>query len=477
MLLQHRAASRAAATVVWLLFLLAVAGLSLTPAASSVHAAQLRIGDPFAKNDPTQLFFHPKCNATLKGEIFPGDADRIKMQVEAFHKRYDVWHGKGGKSSFLALCLSSPGGDLSEALKLQKVFELWMTVVDDGAECVSACAVVFMLSNRRHTIFSGGMQGIPWAGRYLHHNGKLGLHAPRLELPGPPEAKISKKEATDAYARALGTVRELLRPSGAGPNLSKPTFSLDDLRKDTVNFNFVGWGIDPLEDLPRDVIVAMLVTPPHEIYWISSVEEAYFWGIDIFGIMPPKRLTGSMLMLSCLNVTHSRCSRGALSGHGGFKRHCPEGFETHASRYYSSTDPDGARQLAEFVTGNYAPRRLSLWPKAGQKSDVQIQAFRVDAIEDKAIPRPCALRVTWKGDRIVDLDIQTFNGEETSWLGPQMNTTATDVIRAQELTGDASTHLRPWKMLPFGTKLPDLGKTPWGWLEDGADFFDRPTKW
>jgi hypothetical protein len=93
------------------------------------HAATLATVNPFARNDPSQLFFTPECNAELHGRIDAGEAEEMAAKLKAFLPTIEAAAGKPKQGQFLALCLNSPGGDLREAVRIGEIFKGWMMVV------------------------------------------------------------------------------------------------------------------------------------------------------------------------------------------------------------------------------------------------------------------------------------------------------------------------------------------------------------
>jgi hypothetical protein len=92
-----------------------------------------------------------------------------------------------------------------------------MTVVEADKRCISACAILFMMGDRRDHIFvriRPGPRPTFKAGRYLHYRGTLGFHAPRLELPPTAQDWLSPAMVSEAYARAIKTIASLVFEGG-----------------------------------------------------------------------------------------------------------------------------------------------------------------------------------------------------------------------------------------------------------------------
>ena len=105
------------------------------------------------------------CDWKFTGQIVEGDADKIQ-KIPTY---------TGG----ISLCLDSPGGNLSEALK---IFELiWSdnltTMVLPGDRCESACAIAFLGgSTLEGTDVTRQIYRVIWPGA------RLGFHGPSLDL-------------------------------------------------------------------------------------------------------------------------------------------------------------------------------------------------------------------------------------------------------------------------------------------------------
>src|SRR6056297_797478 len=97
------------------------------------------------------------CELTLRGNIVPGDADRFleALRTHVLARPEQV----SGQPAPRRICLESPGGSLSEAIRMADVLlgkrsdaqggernriRNLGTVVPAGATCHSACAVLFM---------------------------------------------------------------------------------------------------------------------------------------------------------------------------------------------------------------------------------------------------------------------------------------------------------------------------------------------
>jgi hypothetical protein len=121
------------------------------------------------------------CAFKLDGTITSGDHDRLAAVIAG--SRLDPLDDRT-----TALCLKSPGGSYTEGLKISELIynRGISTIVVDGTECFSACALIFM---------SGVLpdRAVPY--RKLSGGGLLGFHAPYLSLA---EGEYSKDHVEDA---------------------------------------------------------------------------------------------------------------------------------------------------------------------------------------------------------------------------------------------------------------------------------------
>jgi hypothetical protein len=188
----------------------------------------------------------PTCDLLLEGEIFPGDADRIIERIEQIQEE---------KRSIIAnhdyigsvLCLNSPGGSLLDALRVASAIRV-ATRVRAGDECLSACAMIFMSG---HVNFD---ESVPMAWRVLEPGGLLGFHAPSL---GESLGSLSGEEINSLYNLSLATISEIAS---------------------TLMVRFAG-EIDRY--FPPSLLAATLTTPPDDMMFIDTVDEAARWNISV----------------------------------------------------------------------------------------------------------------------------------------------------------------------------------------------------
>lgn len=190
------------------------------------------------------------CTMLLSGEIVEGDAERLLAFFE--ENRGVVIYpidvvGRGAAR----LCLNSNGGNFLEGIRLaQAIMGLFFigTAVADGHVCESACAVAFMAGGYTE----GGYFNIT---PILHPRGRLGFHAPSLNIPA---GEYSEAEVLRAYGIALQAISEIvqlrLTEGAAGPRYRFP---------ETLFFN-------------------MINTPADSMYYIDTVGQAENYGLVLF---------------------------------------------------------------------------------------------------------------------------------------------------------------------------------------------------
>ena len=114
------------------------------------------------------------CMISLKGELVAGDFQKF-LSISRFVFPEEVLESTVDNR----VCLDSPGGNLAEGVLFARHFytEGVGTVVEDGAECYSACAIMFMMGT------STGLE-VGTTNRTMHVGGTVGFHRPYLDLPG-----------------------------------------------------------------------------------------------------------------------------------------------------------------------------------------------------------------------------------------------------------------------------------------------------
>jgi hypothetical protein len=183
----------------------------------------------------------------LTGPIATGDADRLEKLIS--------------EEPYTILSLNSEGGDYAEGLAIAKVLSdsVVMAVVEDGASCLSACAIAFLGGNG-DTDDSGDYA----PARSIALTAKLGFTAPPFDLPANP----GKADVDFAYARLLKTISDLIGSSA-------------DLY------------------VEAEAIAEILRPRGSDIYFVNDAYRLAHIGVEVQGVAPPKALTASMARNLC----------------------------------------------------------------------------------------------------------------------------------------------------------------------------------
>ncbi len=210
------------------------------------------------------------CFLTLKGEIKKGDASTIGLRLtqaqEVFSSSTPLTFSLGYNNDVRIkkrICLDSPGGSLSEAIKIAKlIYTNWGTAVGKGNICESACSVIFMAGSVSPEDDRG-----PIAQRILHPMGKLGFHAPSLQIS---EGEYSAESVSNAYNIALKGIGQIYDIAG-----------------------FIKF--------PSSLIGEMIATPPGNMMYIETVGQAARWNITIAPSVSINRIDQLAVINACNN--------------------------------------------------------------------------------------------------------------------------------------------------------------------------------
>jgi hypothetical protein len=227
----------------------------------SLVISQASAGTVTAKIDPIM-----GCFAELSGPIAKGDTEKLRPHIERF-KKSDARQSINDElsSGKFRVCLNSPGGSLVEGVALAKLFndQSIGTAVGRGKSCLSACAVAFMggLVSYENDVY-------PQPNRLLHPLGKLGFHAPDLDVPKGQYAEETVKRAYLIAVKSVSSVLEM---------------SLD------INF-------------PTSLATVMLATSAQDMHMIATIGEAARWRIAVGPVIEPAKLTVVGLAATCGHI-------------------------------------------------------------------------------------------------------------------------------------------------------------------------------
>lgn len=208
------------------------------------------------------------CKVKIRGPILKGD---LKVFKELANAVFDDFGSESTASHMV--CLDSPGGSFVEGIKIARYFyETGVgTVIDDGAICLSSCATIFMM---------GKAEGdeVSFINRKLHIRGTLGFHRPKLSIPTDTSAKVDISEVLAVYNIAADTLSDFVQLA----NSTSP------------------WSTKPM--VKADLIERMFATTGEGMFFIDTVEKAYRWDIDIFGMVDEGFSHASKAYYACENV-------------------------------------------------------------------------------------------------------------------------------------------------------------------------------
>lgn len=199
------------------------------------------------------------CRVLVQGPIRDGDADTLRAVFEEIGETFD--YTPVGRR----VCMDSPGGFLREALAMANLIAEWRvgTAVPEGATCESACAVMFLAGRYGHPEAGGAFS----PDRILHPRGKLGFHAPSLQLG---DRAYSRDEVDKAYAIALDSMAEILRHRAS-----------------------MGTAV------PDSLFLDLLGTPPFRMTYVDTVGKAAQWQIAVAPVQFPNGDSRTELSNAC----------------------------------------------------------------------------------------------------------------------------------------------------------------------------------
>jgi len=222
-----------------------------------IHAADIS-ADGFASSDAREIkqgLFGDRIKIIrITGEIAKGDAEKIRSLIRGLSHDINAYRVE----------LDSSGGNFQEAIEIAfHIHEHYgATYVGPGAECLSACAIIFMAGS----IHNG--DGNRLISRTMHVDAEVGFHAPFVsgQLPEKVPGALVKR----AYEQALKTTAEFLRLSAT---------------------------IDWPNSLTRD----LLLVSPSEFIRIDRVDRAGRWGVLLDGIQLKENVNQARAFEICRN--------------------------------------------------------------------------------------------------------------------------------------------------------------------------------
>ena len=206
-----------------------------------------------------------RCAIRMDGPIEVGDLAAFQHAVKTLLPP----QGSEGRTD-RRMCLSSPGGSLSEAVKIARHLQKHGvgTVLNEGDTCLSACTAIFMMGTQ-----SGAESGGP--DRRMHITAKLGFHRPSLALP---EGDYNNEAVIKAFNLALDATAEFVEMAN-----TVPTYSLRPM-------------------IEADLIREMFAHKGDDFFYFDRVDHAGRWGILQFGYRDPAFMGKAEAFNACNNL-------------------------------------------------------------------------------------------------------------------------------------------------------------------------------
>ncbi|SLN18748.1 hypothetical protein TRL7639_00393 [Falsiruegeria litorea R37] len=217
---------------------------------------------------------HKACDLLFDGQIEDGDLDQFKTLFGyQDHPEYGTIYD--GFNDDAVLCLSSPGGDLNEALAIVDFLETMdsglETRVLSGDTCASACTMLFLAGN----YYFEGESIDRIVSRSIEPTARLGFHAPRIVMGN--DGPFPKEQVENAYARAV--------------RIAAKVFDFSH-RRDTDGQAF----------MTPYLFTRMLETPPQDMYYIDTVGDALLGDVAVTGVEVRATLDRQLIHTICSNA-------------------------------------------------------------------------------------------------------------------------------------------------------------------------------
>ena len=206
------------------------------------------------------------CDILVSGLIEKGDAAKLEQAILSTDKKLAGENFRGTlvgsrPLSNQRVCFDSPGGSFIEGLALGQVLLRARKGSALGADmtCESACALAFLGGSQS----TAGVEGADEPDRVLHPLGKLGFHAPALNIK---DGNFSAEEVNKAYRVAIQSIAAIVK------------------EKDNVIVEYIP-GTDQRTslryDIPNSLLLFMLSTSSEDISYVETIKDASRWDIII----------------------------------------------------------------------------------------------------------------------------------------------------------------------------------------------------
>lgn len=274
---------------------------------------------------------NPGCAIVLTGTIEQGDFARLRDAARDRGLLKPADTGEPSNPQDQAVCLDSPGGSYVEGrLIAGLVHEFGITTrVPSQAECLSACAFIFM-AGRAHGAETDGPS------RFLNVRAKLGFHAPYLALQD--DDVLSGRDTMAILELHNKIIGEFIQfGSYASDFDARPMFSLSLLGE-------------------------TLSAGPTELAGVDTIEAAARWGIFLEGVAAGRPIDHKAAAQICVNFQAWMVDKRSDSSSMDYYKSQPITVE-HAELWGEEVE------LARIDTGGMEERyclvRLSTQPTSG----------------------------------------------------------------------------------------------------------------
>lgn len=192
------------------------------------------------------------CAFRLYGEILSGDSLKFSLMIQrnesTIEINKDVNRIRDWEDRLTTVCLNSPGGSFDEGLSVAELIynNGLSTLVENGSECFSSCAVIFM---------AGIMPSEEAPYRKLSVDGALGFHAPFLQMPENQYSKGDVEEYSQGLRKAISGLVKL--------SSKKTLMAGGDLIK-------------------KSLLQRILENGPKELAFVQTIFDAARWNIVVY---------------------------------------------------------------------------------------------------------------------------------------------------------------------------------------------------
>lgn len=208
-----------------------------------------------------------QCQLRLSGEIFKGDFQKLENQLGAFVEQV------GSATNSHVLCVSGPGGNIVEAMKIAALlYEKGIsTRIEAGQSCVSSCSIIFMMGT---VYWPEGSGNGHHASRKMHVTSELGFHRPALKIDAGGIYKTTA--VVKSFDLAVQATLEFVRLANFSSEIGTMMFP--------------------------DLIENMFTHRGEDFYFIKTTGQTARWQIELDGFEPPSQMDPQAALTTCDNL-------------------------------------------------------------------------------------------------------------------------------------------------------------------------------